>query len=84
MILSELEEAVRERSLGIYSLRTLSELSSFVWSAKGKAEAQPGAHDDLVMSLLLPSMSPAPCPKSFAAYAKNLTAQWSPLPATEE
>jgi hypothetical protein len=53
MILSELEEAVRERSLGIYSLRTLSELSSFVWSAKGKAEAQPGAHDDLVMSLAL-------------------------------
>lgn len=53
MILSELEEAIRERSLDIYSLRTLNELSSFVWSEKGKAEAQPGAHDDLVMSLAL-------------------------------
>lgn len=53
LILSELEEAIREKSLGLYSLRTLNELSSFVWSEKGKAEAQPGAHDDLVMALAL-------------------------------
>lgn len=53
LMLSELEEAIRERSLGLYSLRTLSELSSFVWSDKGRAEAQPGAHDDLVMALAI-------------------------------
>jgi hypothetical protein len=52
LILSELEEAIRDREFGLYSLRTLNELSSFVWSEKGKAEAQPGAHDDLVMSWL--------------------------------
>lgn len=53
LILSELEEAIRERSIGIYSLRTTTELASFVWSEKGKAEAQPGANDDLVMALAL-------------------------------
>ena len=53
LILSSLEEAIRERSLGIYSLRTVAELGSFVWSDKEKAEAQPGAHDDLVMALAL-------------------------------
>lgn len=53
LILSELEEAVRERSLGIYSLRLMQELGSFVWTERGKAEAQPGAHDDLVMAMAL-------------------------------
>lgn len=53
LILAELEEALRERSLGMYGLRTHTELTSFVWSDRGKAEAQPGAHDDLVMALAL-------------------------------
>jgi phage terminase large subunit len=53
LILSALEEAVRQREFGLYGMRTLAELSAFVWSDRGKAEAQPGAHDDLVMSLAL-------------------------------
>lgn len=53
LILAALEEAIREREFGLYGMRTIAELSSFVFSDRGKAEAQPGAHDDLVMSLAL-------------------------------
>lgn len=52
-MLSVLEQAIREQELGIYSLRTVSELGSFVWSEREKPEAQPGCHDDLVMALAI-------------------------------
>jgi hypothetical protein len=53
LILAALEEAIRERELGMYSLRTVSEMGSFVISDNGKPEARPGAHDDLVMALAM-------------------------------
>lgn len=52
-ILSELEESVRDGSLKVFGPRTLGEMAAFVVGDKDKAEAQPGAHDDLVMSLAL-------------------------------
>jgi len=53
VILEALASALRERELGLYSLRAVSELGTFVWSDKDKAEAQPGCNDDLVMSLAI-------------------------------
>jgi hypothetical protein len=56
-MLDNLEQALRERSLGVYSLRAVAELGTFVYSDKngriGKPEAQPGCNDDLVMSLAI-------------------------------
>ena len=50
MIVSKLAEYIDERAVTIQSKRTLSELRVFIWN-KGKAEAQKGYNDDLVMSL---------------------------------
>jgi len=52
-ILEVLETAVRERELGIYSLRTLGEMGTFVYSEREKPEAQPGHNDDLVLALAI-------------------------------
>lgn len=53
LILSALEEAIRERELGLYSLRAVAEMSSFIIGDNGKPEARRGAHDDLVMALAI-------------------------------
>ena len=50
MIVSKLAEYIDEKAVTIQSKRTLSELRVFIWN-KGKAEAQKGYNDDLVMSL---------------------------------
>ena len=52
-ILEVLETAVRERELGLYSMRTLGEMGTFVYSEREKPEAQPGHNDDLVLSLAI-------------------------------
>lgn len=53
LILAALEEATRERELGMFSLRTVSEMGSFVIDDAGKPEARSGAHDDLVLALAM-------------------------------
>ena len=52
-MLGTLEQVLREREFGLYSQRALIELGTFVLNEKGKPEAQPGCHDDLVMSLAI-------------------------------
>jgi hypothetical protein len=52
-ILDTLERVLREGEFGLYSLRTVNELVTFVINEKGKAEAQSGCNDDLVMSLAI-------------------------------
>jgi len=53
LILAALEEAIREKELGLYSVRALAEMAAFIIDENGKAAARPGQHDDLVMSLAL-------------------------------
>lgn len=53
LILEALETAIREREFGLYSLRALNELGTFVWNDMEKAEAQPGCNDDLVLALAI-------------------------------
>ncbi len=53
LILAALEEAIREKELGLYSLRAVSEMASFIIDDNGKPAARSGAHDDLVLSLAL-------------------------------
>jgi phage terminase large subunit len=50
LILSMLRTLVREHPECIKCLDTLYEMTTFVTNEKGKAEAQQGAHDDLIMA----------------------------------
>lgn len=49
-MISKLEIYFRERSVNVRSVRTINELFVFLWVG-GKAQAQQGYNDDLVMSL---------------------------------
>nr|BDD47581.1 hypothetical protein 15 [bacterium] len=51
LLIDELDKSIREGVSGVQGIRTVNELLSFAWSRKGKAEAQTGKHDDLVISL---------------------------------
>jgi hypothetical protein len=51
-ILTKLEEVLRTRSIIVKSSRLYSELKTFVWK-NGKAQAQKGQHDDLIMALAI-------------------------------
>lgn len=52
LILTKLEEMIRNRAIRIYSKRTYAQLHSLVWN-NGKPVAQGKNHDDLVMSLAI-------------------------------
>ena len=52
LIISKLEEYVREKSVIIRSVRTIDELFTFIWM-NGRAEAMRGYNDDLTMSLAI-------------------------------
>jgi hypothetical protein len=52
-LVSALDGALRERAIYVRDDVTLSELYRFVITAKGKAEAASGAHDDCVIALAL-------------------------------
>jgi len=52
-ILANLEEAIRTNLIKINSTRTCDELMTFVIKDKGRAQAEKGYHDDLIMSLAL-------------------------------
>ena len=51
LIISRLEQYIRDKSVNIYSIRTLGELETFIWDERGKAVAMNGYNDDLVLSL---------------------------------
>lgn len=53
VILSDLQALVREDAGIEVDINTLKEMLTFVKNDKGKAEAQQGAHDDLVMALAI-------------------------------
>ena len=53
IILTKLEETIRNKLLISYSTRFYQELKTFVWSNNTKAEAMKGHNDDLVMSLAI-------------------------------
>lgn len=53
LIISELVKYVRDTPHLINDRSTLEEMLTFVRNEKGRAEAQAGAHDDLVMSLAI-------------------------------
>ena len=52
LIISKLEEYVREKSITIRSVRTIDELFTFIWN-NGRAEAMRGYNDDLTMALAI-------------------------------
>ena len=52
MIVSKLEEFIRNNLITINSHRTYQELKTFIWK-NGRPEAQRGYNDDLVMSLAI-------------------------------
>ena len=50
LIISKLDEYIRNQAVLIRSIRTVNELQVFIWE-NGKAQAQNGYNDDLIMSL---------------------------------
>lgn len=52
-MLAEMEEAIRMERVKLNSKRVVSELNTFIVKESGKAEADRGKHDDLVMSLAM-------------------------------
>lgn len=52
LLLTKLEEVIRNKQVFIRSRRFHDELKTFVWH-NGKAQAERGKHDDLIMSLAL-------------------------------
>ena len=50
LVISKMESYIRERALTFHSKRLLEELRVFIWQ-HGKAQAQNGYNDDLVMAL---------------------------------
>jgi phage terminase large subunit len=52
-MLAALVQVVREQTDTLMDRATLGELLTFVRNEKGRAEAQYGAHDDLVMALAI-------------------------------
>jgi hypothetical protein len=52
LIISKLEEYIREKSITIRSSRTIDELFTFIWVGN-RAEAMRGYNDDLTMSLAI-------------------------------
>ena len=53
LIINQLVEIVREHIERINDRETLQEMLSFIRNPKGRAEASPGTHDDLVMALAI-------------------------------
>jgi len=51
LVIEELDRSIREETVGVQGIRTVNELLHFAWSKNGKAEAQPGKHDNLIISL---------------------------------
>lgn len=51
-LLTKLEEVIRNKQIRIRSRRFHDEMKTFVWH-NGKAQAEKGKHDDLIMSLAL-------------------------------
>lgn len=50
LVISHLEQFFREKSIDVFSSRTLAELDTFIWK-NGKAQAMDGYNDDLTMAL---------------------------------
>ena len=52
LIISKLEEFLRNKAIKLHSKRLVNELNTFVWH-NGKPQAMRGYHDDLIMSLAI-------------------------------
>ncbi len=52
-MLDNLERVLREKEFGLFSLKSVNELATFVYGDDNKPQAQHGCHDDLVMSLAI-------------------------------
>jgi hypothetical protein len=52
LIISKIEEYIRNKELKIYSIRMVNEMQVFIWE-NGKAQAQKGYNDDLIMSMAI-------------------------------
>ena len=52
-MLDTLDRVLREQEFGLFGLRTLAELGTFVYGRNNKPEAQDGTNDDLVVALAI-------------------------------
>lgn len=52
MLITILEESIRNKKLKLYCTRIIEEMEAFIWE-RGKAQAKKGKNDDLLMSLAI-------------------------------
>jgi phage terminase large subunit len=72
-LISALDEAIRQGNIFVHDPITIQELQWFVINPRGKAEAQPGCHDDCVIALALAVVVMARMPRPLPA-AESLPA----------
>lgn len=53
VLVGDLKDAIDKKVIQIYDKPTINEFYSFIKNKMGKPEAEPGMHDDLVMSLAI-------------------------------
>ena len=70
-MLDTLERVIREKEVGIYSLRLISELGTFIRDDRGRPAAQPGCNDDLVMSFAIAVTVSAEMPRQIRRLRKK-------------
>jgi len=87
ILLSLLDEALRQGSITIRDPLTQQELLTFVIRANGKAEAQAGCHDDLVIGLALAlvviTKMPRPIPIAAHGIAPPVMGRYGQRPDTD-
>tara|TARA_Y100000310_G_scaffold114582_1_gene113058 strand:- start:991 stop:2622 length:1632 start_codon:yes stop_codon:yes gene_type:complete len=72
LILTKLEEVLRNKTIKVYSSRFYEELKTFVWN-NNKAQAMKGHNDDLVLSMAIGSWL-YDASEDYGKYAKDLNA----------
>ena len=70
-MLDTTERLIREKEIGVYSLRLVSELGTFVRDDRGRPAAQPGCNDDLVMSFAIGATVAADMPRQLKRLRKS-------------
>lgn len=84
-LLAAMEESVRMKKIELHSKRTVEELMTFVIKENGKAEADEGKNDDLVISLALSVFALEDLVMNAPELMTKLTQEDTPLaPATQK
>lgn len=88
ILISLLDEAIRQLAISVHCAITLQELMTFVIKANGKAEHETGCHDDcvvaLALSLIVITRMPRPRPPEGTRPAPRVAKYGQPAPDPDD